>query len=322
MTPLTIAFNIVLFLVWKLRLTSLGWLFFDSFPAVLRYPELEKLREKFKEEVEKYQISSKYDLSSLLPQRPESHLFLLTVRIETNDPIIAWLDRIRIEGTEKGFWLADLILSLLFRVPSPSLVLVDPRVWGFIALDAWIIWKYFLGGNYWHVFAFTALIWFGLFRLLGSLIVGDWLANLITELLKERDYGVLWILAILLLPISTADSLAIFSLIDLMEKKTWKIKARIDCVGLTRKGSNTWDFFLEYLRKGGVIDRLNNKFLPRKAEELQNLLVNSFGRRVDLDSIYREIERDLYNFLRKEVGEERLQYWFVKSKFKSFLNWW
>lgn len=325
MTPLTVLFNIVLLMIWKLRMTSLGWMFFDSFPAVLRYPELDRLREFFKSEVQRFGIRYAYDLKPLLPVPPKTHMFVLRLWIETDDPFLAEVAKrsgMEVESREGNFELAEFLFRLLFQVPNRAFVFVDPRVWGFIYLDSWLIWKYVTGGNFWYVFGFVTLSWFGLYRILGSLLIGNWLTSMVEDWLKEKEFGALTVLALVLLPISTADAIAILSLVDAMQGKSWRPVAKVWCSGSTNNfDSTSSDFLLEYAKEAGLIDKINNKFLPQKLKEIQEELIRNYGRsNWSLDDVYRRLQKDLYDFLIKEVGEERLKFWMLKAKARSFLN--
>jgi len=110
--------------------------------AVLRYPEFSRyqteISNRFDEEVLLY-----YDLNGVF-FRPIKSLFCISVTLYIHDPVLysllsrsKWLTMIKY-GREPSE-LMDLFMSLLFRIPSNSFILVDPRLYAYMALDVYAL---------------------------------------------------------------------------------------------------------------------------------------------------------------------------------------
>lgn len=318
MTPVAIIFNLILFLIWRFRLVCLHWMFDKSNLAMLRYPEFEKyqieISNKFDENVMLY-----YDLRLLFP-RPIRGSFGVSVDLFVYDPVLysllsrsTWSNRI-LFGHDPSE-VVNFIMSLFFRVPSKGFVLVDPRVYAYLALDVYSL-MYLFGLPLTYSAIVVAVSWIGLYRFIGSQLLEPIVYRAVSKWVKNREFNKLSTIGLILLPISTADALVIFSLLDAKDGKNWDLNIRLVCDVYDAYDSNPDEGFIYELEKLGIFETIQNDFVRKEVNKVKKLVVDNLNGKIDSKDILKIVEKDTKEYLNKNVDKSLVMKLYMKEKLK------
>ena len=320
MTPMFVLFNLTLFLIWRFRMVCLHWMFDKSNLAILRYPEFSRYQIEFSNRFDEEMLLY-YDLNGVF-FRPIKSLFGVSITLYVYDPVLysllsnsKWINKI--EYGKESSELMNFLMSLLFRIPSSSFILVDPRLYAYLALDVYAL-MYLFNLPLIPATVIVAVSWLGLYRFLGAQLLGTFIQNVVSKWIENREFGKLLILGLILLPFSTADALVILSILEAKDGKNWDIEAKLVCNAFAYDDDATpEERFLYELKKLNFFDRIQREFINKEARKAKRLIVELLNGRLSAREFFRTIEKDTKNYINRSFDPVFLTRLYIKERLKQ-----
>jgi len=211
-----------------------------------------------------------------------------------------WRNGILFWHTPSGF--VDFVVSLFFKVPNKGFVLVDPRVYAYLALDVYSL-MYLFGLPLTYSVIVILISWIGVYRLIGGLLLEPIVYRTVSRWAINREFKKLSILGLILLPISTAEALVIFSLLDAKDGKSWDLSACLSCTVYDGRDSTPEEELLYKLEKLGILEKIQDDFVRKEVQKVKKLIVDSLNGKISTSDILRIVERDTKRYLDKNIDK-------------------